>query len=213
MITANRAKKPVSVNGKVSHVRVATAENRSNNKALEKDIRDAGYGFIRVKGGFPEVDSGGNRHTADSGYEPSYLVVGPKSDDSGKLKDFLVHHGNKYNQDAVLYKHHSSPEVHSVSTSDRDPKAPRGQETPLSSAKFGKFGDYFTALHGDANTNKTQGKMTPTELKAHKQASLRKKTFVFESLTFEFSEDEDGPTEPENLTYYARMTKDSQGKK
>lgn len=210
LITANRLKKPTTVGGETKHVHVTTAENRSNNKALEKDIRDAGYSFIRVKGGYPEADESGKRPTGDSRYEPSYIVLGSKTDDGGKLKDFLVHHGSKYNQDAVLYKHHSNPVVQSISTSDRDPTSPKGTEQPLARAKFGKFGDYFTALHGDADTNKPRGKMTPDERKAHKQASLRKKTFVFESLSFEFSEDEELTTEPENLSYYARMTRNSQ---
>jgi hypothetical protein len=205
--------KPTTVNGKTKHVPVTTAENRSNNKALEKDIKDAGYSFIRVKGGFPELDSDGKRHTGYSGYEPSYIVVGSKTDDGGKLKDFLTHHGDKYNQDSVLFKHHSNTEVHSISTSDRDPKFPRGSHSTMPGFKFGKFGDYFTALHGDADTNKPKNQMTPKELKDHKQASLKKKTFVFESLSFEFSEDEDGPTDPEHLSYYARMTKDYQSSK
>lgn len=212
-ITANRLKKPSTDGDKDGEVRVSTPENRSNNKSLEHDIRKAGYSFIRVKGGYPEVDKDGKKQTGVSKYEPSYIVVGPKEDDGGKLKSFLTQHGSKYNQDAVLYKHHSSPHIHSISTSDRDKEFPRGQEQALGGFKPGKFGDYFTALHGDADTTKPRKEMTPEERDAHKQASLKKKSFVFESFQFEFSEDEDAPVSTENLTYYARLTEHERNKK
>jgi hypothetical protein len=212
-ITANRLKKPGSVDGKESEVRVSTAENRSNNKSLEHDIRKAGYSFIRVKGGYPEVDKDGKKQAGASKYEPSYIVVGPKGDDGGKLKSFLTQHGSKYSQDAVLYKHHSSPHIHSISTSDRDKEFPRGQEQPLGGFKAGKFGEYFTALHGDADSSKPRAEMSPEEREAHKQASLRKKSFVFESFEFEFSEDEDSPVPRESLTYYARLSEHERNKK
>lgn len=212
-ITANRLKKPSSPDGTGDEVRVSTPENRSNNKALEHDIKKAGYGFIRVKGGYPEVDKEGKKQTGASKYEPSYIVVGPKEDDGGKLKSFLTQHGNKYNQDAVLYKHHSSPDIHSISTSDRDKDFPRGKEQPLGGFKAGKFGEYFTSLHGDADSSKPRSDMSPEEREAHKQSSLRKKSFVFESFEFEFSEDEDAPVPPESLTYYARLSEHERNKK
>jgi hypothetical protein len=179
------------------------AENLSNRKALEKDIKDAGYGFIRVKGGWVEAQKDGSKAPVT---EPSLIVVGPKGDDGSKLKDFLKHHGSKYDQDAVVYKQHDHPHVNTISTSDRDPSSPRHTETNIGKYSPGKFGDYFTALHGDAHTTKKRKEMTPEERKAHKEASLKQKTFVFESCQFEFSEDEDSPVKSVNqLTLYGRM--------
>lgn len=202
-ITANRATKPNPKNPTGKPLDVSKAENRSNNKALEKDIKDAGYGFVRVKGGWVEKQEDGSEIAKR---EPSYLVVGPKHDDKGKLKEFLKHHGSKYNQDAVLYKHHDNDAVLDISTSDRRKDNPRHSESPIGKFHPGRFGSYFTALHGDADTDKNPKEMTPDERRAHKQASLKKKTFVFESMQFEFSEDEDVPVAPGDLTYYARLS-------
>lgn len=201
-ITANRATKPNPKTPGGKPVNVSKAENRSNNKALEKDIKDAGYGFVRIKGGWVEKQENGSEIAKR---EPSYLVVGPKHDDGGKLKDFLKHHGSKYNQDAVLYKHHDSEDVLDISTSDRRAENPRHAESSIGKFHPGRFGSYFTALHGDADTNKSPKKMSREERQAHRQASLKKKTFVFESMQFEFSEDEDGPVASSDLTYYARL--------
>jgi hypothetical protein len=187
------------------------AENRSNSKALEKDIRDAGYGFVRVKGGWVESQEDGSKTPV---HEPSYIVVGHKGDDSGKLKQFMQHHGSKYDQDAVVYKQHDAPHVSTISTSDRDPESPRHSETNIGTYHPGKFGDYFTALHGDAYSKKSVKKMTPDEKKSHKEASLKQKAFVFESCVFEFSEDEDAPVQSVNeLTLYGRMAATARTKK
>lgn len=187
------------------------AENRSNSKALEQDIRNAGYGFVRVKGGWVESQSDGTKSPVT---EPSYIVVGPKGDDNGKLKEFMKHHGNKYDQDAVVYKHHGAPHVSTISTSDRNPSSPRHAEDNIGEYHPGKFGDYFTALHGDAFTRKKVKKMTPDEKKAHKEASLKQKTFVFESCSFDFSDDETAPVKSINeLTLYARMAADATAKR
>lgn len=201
-ITANRSTKVDPKNPTGKHIAVSKAENRSNNKALEKDIKDAGYGFVRVKGGWVESQDDGSEAAKT---EPSYLVVGPKHDDKGKLKEFLKHHGSKYNQDAVLYKHHDNDAVNAISTSDRKKEFPRHAEDSIGKFHPGRFGSFFTALHGDADTQKSPKKMAPEERKAHRQASLKKKTFVFESMQFEFSEDDDAPVPSDELTYYGRM--------
>lgn len=209
-VTANRSTKPDPKNPTGEPLRVSKAENRSNNKALEKDIQDAGYSFIRVKGGWVETQSDGIKVPAR---EPSYLVVGPKEDDGGKLKEFLKHHGSKYNQDAVLYKPHNHPHIVAISTSDRNPNSPKHSEDSLGNFHPGRFGDYFTALHGDAHTAIDPKKMSREERRAHRQASLKQKTFVFESLTLEFSEDENAPVDTSDLTYYGRLAEHSRKNK
>lgn len=76
-------------------------ENLKLNKNLEADIRKAGFGVIRVKGRYIENFGTEDATPVD---ENSYLVVGDKGDDSGKLLSFLQKLGKKYKQDSILHK-------------------------------------------------------------------------------------------------------------
>lgn len=76
-------------------------QNRAKNRQLQADIRQAGFGYIRLQGSWPE-----NEGTPEEVQvvEESFLVIGSDSDDNGKLKGFLKKTGAKYQQDAVVYK-------------------------------------------------------------------------------------------------------------
>jgi hypothetical protein len=88
MLTAYRGRYPVS-------------ENRKRNALLQADIRAAGFGFFRVEGHY--IEGYGSEVSKDV-KEQSFLVIGEKGDDNGKLKGFLKKCGAKYNQDSVFYK-------------------------------------------------------------------------------------------------------------
>lgn len=76
-------------------------QNRAKNRLLQRDIRQAGFGFIRLQGSWPE-----NEGTPEEVQvvEESFLVIGREGDDNGALKGFLKKAGAKYQQDAVIYK-------------------------------------------------------------------------------------------------------------
>lgn len=80
---------------------VPLEHNRAQNRRLQNDIRQAGFGFLRLQGAFPE-----NEGTPEElqVHEESFLVIGSDADDKGKLKGFLKKMGVKYEQDAVIYK-------------------------------------------------------------------------------------------------------------
>jgi len=76
-------------------------ENAKRNQSLAADIRGAGFGFIKVRGSYTENFGKPEARHVD---EDSYLVVGDKGDDKGKLHKFLLAHGEKYGQDSILHK-------------------------------------------------------------------------------------------------------------
>lgn len=152
-------------------------ENRAKSKELEQDIRNAGYGFIRAKGGWLEM---GNDGVSRPATEPSYIVVGKPNENPEHLEKFLTTHGSKYDQDAIVLKKNNRDYVQTIETSDRNKKKKRGTVTNIGTYHPGKFGTYFTALHGDAHTDKKRSEMTPEERQAHKEASLKQKTFVIQ---------------------------------
>lgn len=88
MLTAYRGRYPVS-------------ENKTRNAKLQADIRSAGFGFFRVEGHY--IEGYGSEVSKDV-KEQSFLVIGEKGNDNGKLKGFLKKWGAKYNQDSVFYK-------------------------------------------------------------------------------------------------------------
>jgi hypothetical protein len=81
------------------------SENKSRNQELEGHIRKAGFGFVKVKGRYIENHGTDKANPVD---EHSYLIIGKKGDDGGKLLSFLKKHGKKYEQDSILHKSHDS---------------------------------------------------------------------------------------------------------
>lgn len=81
-------------------------QNRAKNRQLKNDIRQAGFGFIRLQGSWPE-----NEGTPEEVQviEESFLVIGREGDDHGALKGFLKKAGAKYQQDAIVYKPWNTP--------------------------------------------------------------------------------------------------------
>jgi hypothetical protein len=79
-------------------------ENKTNTKELEGHIKNAGYGYIKVKGRYIENHGTPQAKNVD---EHSFLVMGKKGDDKGALKGFLKTHGEHYKQDSILHKAHN----------------------------------------------------------------------------------------------------------
>lgn len=84
------------------------ATNDNNHRELGNKIRKAGYGHIKVHGGYTE-----NKGTPQERYvkEKSYLVVGKKGHDNGQLLGHLKKWGKQYEQDGVVHKPHDNEEA------------------------------------------------------------------------------------------------------
>jgi len=80
---------------------VPLAQNRTRNRELQADIRQAGFGFLRVHGSWAENEGTPQERQVN---EESFMVIGSDGDDSGNLRGFLKKAGAKYQQDAVIFK-------------------------------------------------------------------------------------------------------------
>lgn len=80
-------------------------ENRQRNQELIQKIRDAGYGFNKIKGRFIENYGTPDARPVD---EESFLVFGKEGDDSGQLLSDLKRLGTEYDQESILHKTHDS---------------------------------------------------------------------------------------------------------
>lgn len=66
---------------------------KARRKAFEKDLKDRGLGYSKVKG------------TYEGGHENSYVIYNrQKGDDGGKLKNTASELGAKYGQKSILHK-------------------------------------------------------------------------------------------------------------
>lgn len=74
--------------------------NRLNLIALKKAVRQAGYDFVPVMGGYPEELPDGGTIEVE---EPS-LIIPDNKGDSEKLKALGVSLARRFNQDSVLWK-------------------------------------------------------------------------------------------------------------
>ena len=116
-------------------------ENKKRNKILARDLNNAGYGFIRIIGGYKD--------NADSQpiEEDSFAVIST-ADDYKEQDEFFKHmlaFGKRFNQDSVL-----------IALKNR-PDKPIASYTPDGKIKYGPFKngintkdieDYFTQIHG-----------------------------------------------------------------
>ena len=75
-------------------------ENDEKSQQLKNDIRSNGFGFINVNGSYVE-NSGTPEETVVK--EKSFLVIGDKNVDGGKLLSFLKKEGQKFDQESIFY--------------------------------------------------------------------------------------------------------------
>lgn len=79
-------------------------ENKKRTKDLEKRIRGAGFGFIKLKGAFREEQTGELRE------EISFFIP-VQADEKEDLRKSLIKWGRRYDQDAIIYKDDSHFEM------------------------------------------------------------------------------------------------------
>lgn len=130
--------------------RYTKQENLKRNAQLRNDIRAAGYGFYTIEGHY--IEGYGSEASKDV-KEQSFLVIGDKGDDSGRLKGFLKKVGAKYNQDSIFYKKFDDTAV-LIGTQSKDEDGNSvtfpGKNTEFSVGKFQpmKMGQFYSKMKG-----------------------------------------------------------------
>ena len=130
--------------------RYTKQENLKRNAQLRNDIRAAGYGFYTIEGHY--IEGYGSEASKDV-KEQSFLVIGDKGDDSGRLKGFLKKAGAKYNQDSIFYKKFDDTAVLiGTKSKDEDGNAVTfpGKNTEFTVGKFQpmKMGQFYSKMRG-----------------------------------------------------------------
>lgn len=120
------------------------ANNKANTAKLERAIRAAGFGYVRLKGHYIE-DYGTEK--AKKVTENSFLVISDK-DDNGKLKGFLKKMGRTISapspQDSVLYKEAGKKAI-LIGTS-RDAFPGLNREYVLGDWRPNRIGEFYTQM-------------------------------------------------------------------
>lgn len=127
--------------GRPDHAHTSFVNTRRNTD-LMGHIRNHGYGFVHIRGKYIENKGEENEK---HGEEHSFLVIGKKGDDGGKLKKFLTQHGEKYGQDSILHKAHNSSEAHLIGTRDGE-WLKKGEHLSVGQFQPNMVGDYHSAL-------------------------------------------------------------------
>jgi hypothetical protein len=113
--------------------------NRVANRALETDLRQLGWGFIPVIGGFVEKvrDTEGQEtgETKKIDGEESYFVTGK---DATSFRPSVLELVRKYAQEAAVVKYPSDPNAYLLTAA--------GNETSLGQWSNNKMADYFTRM-------------------------------------------------------------------
>lgn len=117
--------------------------NAKNTAELEGAIQKAGFGYRRLHGSYVENYGSENQKPVA---EHSFLVIGKKGDDSGKLKGFLTQHAQKYKQDSILFKPHNETRAHLYGTKEnafpgKDEKADVGEFRP------DRLGEFYSTMN------------------------------------------------------------------
>lgn len=120
-------------------------ENAEKNKELKKDIKDMGYWYTELKGGYVEVTEGGQRVPVDG--ENSLLVPNMKKEEAIEL-------GKKYDQDSVMFKDSKNKTLEYIVTNERNGELGSRDssfETQAGKDNFtvtsGSDLDYYSRLH------------------------------------------------------------------
>lgn len=119
-------------------------DNRKRNKQLSALIRQNGFGYFTVIGFYTENLGSEEEEKVQ---EESFVVIS-SANDAGKLKNFLMKMGEKYNQDSILYKAASEDDAILIGTAGgRWP----GKGSIVKAGKWSpqKMGTYYTKMKGN----------------------------------------------------------------
>lgn len=130
---------------------LSASENKARTKALGHDLKAAGHGFIKSRGHY--IENHGTPH-ARKVSEHSFIVVGKKGDDNGHVRGTVTKLGAKYNQDSVVYKHHSSETAELHGTQDKDEHGNKvefpghGKKVDLGKWHPNRIGEFHSSMKG-----------------------------------------------------------------
>lgn len=114
--------------------------NNQNFKELKTAIRNAGFGYIKIKGRYIENKGTELEENVD---EEVALIVGDSTEEGKKkLKTLLIKWGAKYEQDSVLFKGYDDKQAHLIYTSGKD----KGKVETVGTWHPNKIGDFFSVM-------------------------------------------------------------------
>lgn len=120
--------------------------NNINTAALSRDIHNAGYSYIKVKGGYKEEDPTTGQLIPVS--EDTFAVINQNKNGEKSSQDNFFKHMlglcDKYNQDAVLIAIKDNPK-YPIASYDRSGNIVYG---PFNDLNFKDVEDFFTSIHG-----------------------------------------------------------------
>lgn len=124
-------------------------ENNQRSSNLERDIRSAGFGFVKMKGHY--IEGFGTETPSEPAKESVFFVIGEKGDDNGKLKGVLKNLGNKYDQETVLFKKFDDPNAVLLGTTSKNEKGEPvwpglGEEVNVGTFHPEKIGTFYTRM-------------------------------------------------------------------
>jgi len=116
--------------------------NRARNKKLEGMIRKEGYGFIKVKGFYPEK----YKDEKFEAVEESYFVIG-EEDDKTKLKSLGIKWGKMFNQDSIIYSPPNNEKAFLIGT-NKTGGIGIGKMASIGDFKANRIGDMYSKWKG-----------------------------------------------------------------
>jgi hypothetical protein len=100
-ISAWRTFKGVNADGKP--IPYTIEEKRDRNDRLENMIKNTGFGYIKIKGGYIEdYNTEKARPAPREKEEDSFMVIGGP-EDNNELRNFIIEMGEYWDQDSVMY--------------------------------------------------------------------------------------------------------------
>ena len=118
--------------------------NLARNQELIKLIKKAGYGYIHVKGHYIE---GYGTEQARPVEEHSFVVIGKRGNDNGKLLNDARSWGEHFGQDSIFYKKHDEDSANLYGTQvTGNSYPPYGHTMDLGRFHPNMAGDFHTEL-------------------------------------------------------------------
>lgn len=119
-----------------------TEQNNIRNEILKQKIKDAGYGYIRIRSNEQVLDTEARKLN-----EVSLLVIGLRGRDDGQLLNQAKIWGEEYDQVAILHKFYNSKEgfLHGTSR-DSDDWPKYGEAEPVGRFHPNKIAEFYSTL-------------------------------------------------------------------
>lgn len=117
-------------------------ENKSLTEQMKREIRSAGFGFIKILGRFIENQGTADEHPVDE--EVCCIIGGGTEEDKKRLKFFVTRLGAKYKQESILFKPYDDKQAMLIDTVGEN----KGRETKIGVWHPNQIGPYFSVMKG-----------------------------------------------------------------